>query len=129
MKFALIIWSSLICDMSARRERRECDTSAAPVQDKRHKCHVNNKSLTRVQIFDFDNDTSEKIFSFLNRFIFFFLKGFIILEFVNFPQKIHHGWKLWRAINRKIKCLYSLFIPCSQKIILTLCVERFTKSR
>ena len=75
----------------ARYKHDTSNTSAAPAQDKRHKFHVNSKSLTRVQSFDFDNDTSEKIFSFLKRFIFFFLKEFIIREFVNFPQKIHHG--------------------------------------
>ena len=51
---------------------------------------------------------------------FLFLKRIVILDFENFPQKIHYVWKLWRAINRESKYLNILFIPSIQKIILSL---------
>ena len=67
-------------DASARHERHECDTSdtnVTRVRHKRHKCdssetratqmrherYKNDTSATRVKNFDFDNDTSENIFS------------------------------------------------------------------
>ena len=53
----------------ARHEQHKCDMRAAPVRrDKR------DTSATQVKKFDFDNDTSEKIFSFYERFSFFLKK-------------------------------------------------------
>ena len=43
--------------------QHECSTndkSAKPVQ---HECYTKDKSATQVKNFDFDNDTSENIFS------------------------------------------------------------------
>ena len=66
----------------ARHEQHKCDMRAAPVRrDKR------DTSAAQVKKFDFDNDTSEKIFSFYERFSFFLKKKLIILDFVNFPPK------------------------------------------
>ena len=66
--------SSLFYNTSARQERYEgdtsdtsptwvqdkCDTSARPA---RHECYAKDTNATRVKNFDFDNDTSENIFS------------------------------------------------------------------
>ena len=43
-----------------RHERHECKTSAIRVLHEQHKCDT---SVTRVRNFNFDNDTSENIFS------------------------------------------------------------------
>ena len=57
---------------------------------------------TRVKRIDFDNDTSENIFSFLKRFILFFLKEFMILNFVNFPQKDTPWMKTMKGYQKVI---------------------------
>ena len=111
-------WSSLFYKMNPKQERhsatwvsherRKCNTSATLVQHQwntsvtwlRHECDTNDMVATPVKQQQ-RHGTSENIFSFLRRFIFFFLKKFIILDFVNFPQKIHHKWKIWRAINKE----------------------------
>ena len=41
------------------------DKSATRVRHKRHECYTNDTSAKRVKDFDFDNDTSENIFSHL----------------------------------------------------------------
>ena len=46
-----------------RQERHECNTSATRTTRGRHECCTNDTSATRVRNFDFDNDTSENIFS------------------------------------------------------------------
>ena len=40
-----------------------CDTSVTRVRHKQHGCEMNDTIVTRVKNFDFDNDTSENIFS------------------------------------------------------------------
>ena len=47
----------------APRVWHKCDTSATRTTQVWHKCYKNDTSVTRVRNFDFDNDTSEKIFS------------------------------------------------------------------
>ena len=46
-----------------RHERHEGDTSETRASWVRHKCYKNGMSMTRVKNFDFDNDSSENIFS------------------------------------------------------------------
>ena len=46
-----------------RHEQLDCDTSATRATQVRHECYTNDMSVIRVKTFDFDNDTSEKIFS------------------------------------------------------------------
>ena len=55
-----------------QHERHKCNTRATGVRDgqhecntRQHKCYTNNTSATLVRNFDFDNDTSENIFSHL----------------------------------------------------------------
>ena len=66
--------SSLYYNTSARHERHECDTndtSATRVTHDwntsatrvTHECNTSDTSATRVKNFDFDNETSENIFS------------------------------------------------------------------
>ena len=51
---------------------------------------MSDTSATRAKSFGFDNGTNENIFSFLKKLFVFFLKEFIILDFVNFSKRIHH---------------------------------------
>ena len=46
-----------------RHEQHECDTIAKRMTQVRHECSTNNTTATRVENFDFNNDTSENIFS------------------------------------------------------------------
>ena len=46
-----------------RHERHECDTCVTRTTRVRHEYYMNDTSVTRVKNFDFDNDTSEIIFS------------------------------------------------------------------
>ena len=55
------------CDTSDRKMRHECDTNNTNATRIRHEQHECDTSATRVKNFDFDNDTSENIFS--HRFI------------------------------------------------------------
>ena len=138
------IWSSLFHNTSVRYEQHEYDTSNTGMTRVRHKqhsatrvrqeCDTNKTNMARLRhkrhdcdmsgTFWFWNDTSENIFSFLKRLIFFFLKEFIILDFVNFPKKLH-GWKLWRAINRELKHFAHSLQPKNH----TFLAEKFTKSQ
>ena len=51
---------------SATRVRHDtkCETTATRTARVRHDCYTNNTSATRVRNVDFDNDTSENIFSY-----------------------------------------------------------------
>ena len=86
-----LIWLNLVLFDPAMSLQHKCQTQATRAQYKQNDCDTSEK-------FDFNNDTSKTVFSFPKRFIFFFLKEFIIFDFVNFSREIHHGWKLWRAI-------------------------------
>ena len=46
-----------------RHERHEYNTSATRVRHERHECYTNDTGATLVKNFDFDNKTSENIFS------------------------------------------------------------------
>ena len=53
-------------DISAtrvRHEQHECDTSATRTTRVQHECYTNDTSAPRVRNSDFDNDTSENIFT------------------------------------------------------------------
>ena len=63
------------------------NSSATQVRHERHECDTNDMIARRVKNVYFDSDASDNIFSFLKRFIFFFLNKFIILDFVNYPKK------------------------------------------
>ena len=65
-------------DTSAKRVQHGCLTKDTGTTE----CYTNDMS----EDFDFDHDASENIFPQLKRFILFFLKEFIILDFANFPQ-------------------------------------------
>ena len=56
--------SSLFYNTSARHDRHECDTTETRVTRVQHECYTDDKSATGVKNFDFDNDTSENIFSY-----------------------------------------------------------------
>ena len=45
------------------RVQHECDKSATRTTRVRHECYMNYTSAAGVKNFDFDNDTSENIFS------------------------------------------------------------------
>ena len=77
---SVLQWSSLFYNTSARHERRECNTNdTSPIRGQHeqhecnmsetgatwvpHECNTNDMSVARVKNFDFDNDTSENIFS------------------------------------------------------------------
>ena len=47
----------------ATRVRHECDMSATQTIPVRHECYMSDTNATRVKNFDFDNETSENIFS------------------------------------------------------------------
>ena len=69
--------SSLIHNKSARYEQHECDTSetrttrvqhecdasVSRTTQEQHECHTNDTGVTRAKSFDFNNDTSENLFS------------------------------------------------------------------
>ena len=61
-----LLRSSLFYKMSARHkqhEQHECDTSNKSAIRVRRRCYTNDTIATRVKNFDFDNSTSENIFS------------------------------------------------------------------
>ena len=67
--YDLVYFTTRVPDMSdtsvtrttrVRQKRHKCNTSATQVW---HECYTNDTSAKRMRIFDFDNDTSEKIFS------------------------------------------------------------------
>ena len=47
----------------ARNELHKCNTSVTQTTGVRHECYTNYTIVAQVKHFDFDNDTSEKIFS------------------------------------------------------------------
>ena len=109
------------CDtsnISAIQLQHECNTSATQVTPVLHECDTNNATAKRVKNFEFNNNTREKIH-------FIFIERIYNPWFCRFPskkkKKKHHGWKLWRAINRKFKYLSTY--------ILTFLAERFRKSQ
>ena len=55
--------SSLFYNTSARHDQHKCNTTATRVRHRRHECDTNSMIATQVKNFDFDNDTSEIIFS------------------------------------------------------------------
>ena len=55
--------SSLFYNTTIRHDRHECNTSSTGATRVRHECYTNSESAARVKNFDFDNDTSENIFS------------------------------------------------------------------
>ena len=94
--------TSNMSEIEAIQVQHECNTSATMIKQVQYDCNMNDTYAIRVK-------------NFLKIFIFFCLKKFIILDFVNFHQQIRHGWKLCRAINREFKHLDILFIPRSKK--------------
>ena len=49
--------------------QHQSKTSATPTTRLRRECYANDKSATQVRNFDFDNDTSENIFSYVSYMI------------------------------------------------------------
>ena len=55
--------TSDMCATRVRHEQHDWDKSATQTTRVRHKCYKNDTSATQMKNFDFDNDTSENIFS------------------------------------------------------------------
>ena len=49
-------------ETQATRTQHKCNTSATLTTRVQHECYTNDKSATRVKNFDFDDDTSKRIF-------------------------------------------------------------------
>ena len=100
--------------MSATQVRRWCDTSNRSVTQVQHKrCRFNKSNTlatvlgkndttaTRVENFDFDNNTGGNIF-FSSKIRFLFLKIIIILDFVDFAKAKHHGMKTLKCYQQGV---------------------------
>ena len=73
----------------------ECNTSAIQV---RHKSYTNDTSATRLKNFDFDNDTSKKIF--LHHYIYYMAS-----ERLQGEEQVHSKNYLWKCLVFIPKCV------------------------